>query len=150
MSITFSSPASHVSYITKPCDFPGCCETNRCGYCDGGEEQFRVTEAPELNFNNGNARIIINVLGLPQDDPMDMWGKVPSELIPAIRQRIMYLRNRPLALAPYTRETSDTQLPGQCRVILGGIDPVAILSRLERLDTLLTWAQEHNAPITWG
>jgi hypothetical protein len=150
MSITFSSPASRVSYITQPCDFPGCCEENPCGYCDGGIEQIRVTEAPELNFNNGNARIIIAVLGLPQDAPMDMWGKVAPELLPTIRQRIMYLRNRPLALAPHTRETSDTQLPGQCRVIHGGIDTQAILSRLERLDALFAWAQEHNTEVCWG
>jgi len=150
MSITFSSPASRVSYITQPCDFPGCREGDRCGYCDDGIEQIRVTEAPELNFSNGNAHIIINVLGLPQDDPMDMWGKVPPELIPTVRQRITYLRNSPLSLAPHTRETSDTQLPGQCRIVCGGIDAQAILSRLERLDVLFAWAQEHNAEVCWG
>jgi hypothetical protein len=111
--------------------------------------QERVSDAPELNLNNGNAAIVIRVLGLSQD-PQDMWGRLVPEMIPSVRRRIMYLRNRPLALAPHTRDDSDTCRPGQCRVICGGIDVQAILDRLERLDAVLAWAQQHNSEVRWG
>jgi len=146
MSVDFTAAAAVTRYIEEPCDFPGCCEQERCGYCQEGIMQRRVSDAPELNLNNGNAAIVIQCLGL---DP-DMWGKLDPEQIPTIRRRIMYLRNRPLTLASHARASSDTQHPGQCRVVCGGIEAQAILERLERLDAVLAWAQEHNSEVRWG
>ena len=147
MSVDFTAAAATTQYVDKACDFPGCCEEERCGSCQEGIMQERVSDAPELNLNNGNAAIVIRVLGL---DPPDMWGKLATEQLPAIRRRIMYLRNRPLALASYARETADTRRPGQCRVVCGGIDAQVILDRLERLDAVLAWAQERNSEVLWG
>lgn len=145
MSVTFFCPEAKSEYVRVPCDFHGCCPEDRCGYCQDGWMEERRTEAPELNLANANARVIIEAAGLPQSDPSDLWGELEPEEMAAVRRRITYLRNRPRDIQSRTRATESGP-----RLISFGLDAEGILSRLERLDALLAWAQERRIRISWG
>ena len=70
-----------------------------------------------LNMSNGNARAFLAFLRLLGSD--EPWGdaSIPDARRAVMRARATFDRN----VDNFTREGSDTQRPGRCRVIEGGI-----------------------------
>jgi hypothetical protein len=162
MSVTFSVPNAPIKTI--PC--PYCAEAVKGGWdtdgmcdpwCEGTEEQ---TEAPEANFANGNARDILELLGLGSE----LWGQAPTA---TVRQGLLKARNG--NRDHLTREPSrmegghagtkvshdETGMPRIQRmgatVIDGGNTDEQTVRRLDALEALCQWAQENGGSvICWG
>ena len=170
MSITFTCFAA--PRTTVPCEF--CAKekvwadeagetvfTNDKGghcspWCDGTEE---VSEAPEANFANGNARSLLNLLGF---DSEDLCGSADGA---TLRQRIFKARNADrssLVEAPYHQKgghagvevthegnVARVQRMGAAVAYFGNTDEQT-LRRLANLESIAVWAQDRNLEISWG
>lgn len=176
MSITFTVP--NAPYNTVTCEWcereletaiaegrdievnehGGCCDP----WCPGVD---RVPVAPIANFAEANAAGIIRLLGLPCEDPRDLYGEVP---VADLRQRILRARN--VDRSGFTSEAyylpgghagtavvtdEETGLPRIQRmgaaVFNGGCSDEQILRRLGQLETLAQWAQDNGyTTITWA
>jgi hypothetical protein len=164
MSVTFGCSSAPSKMVERPCDFPGCEPGNRCGYCEDGIERERVSDAPEINWANGNARPILSLLGLEADD---LYGSLSVEAIPAVRRTIMGLLNVESQRAPALREFEEfggdevrevthegnlatISVRRTCRCIVAGLDDAGVERRLRQCDALLAYAQEHSFEVSWG
>jgi len=165
MSVTFWCPDAPRKQV--PCRF--CIEWREKGwvephencdqFCNGTTEE---SEAPEINLSNGDVGAILRLLGWTDQD--DYLG---GECDPAtLRQRVFRASNGDVGAAtaePYELE------PGHAgvavvkdedgidrierrgpRVISFGYTDEQVRDRLERLDTLARWAQEHGHQVAWG
>ena len=154
MSVTFWCPDAPRRQIPcKSCLAAG----ERCDpYCLG----FTVeSEAPEVNFANGNAAAILELLGYCSAP----GGEVPDTAV--FRRRIVRARN----IDRSHLEHEGYELPGGhgvavvrdedgidriqpmgCRVVSFGNTDEQTLRRLEALDRLAAFAQEHKLEIVWG
>ena len=150
MSVTFSVPTAKISYQSTPCDFPGCVPGNRCGYCDDGVETQRVSEAPEANFANVNARALLVMLALPTDDYL--CGAVEASVVPMVRATIFTTLNLRRLRAPADRETKTTRGSRGlgCTIIEAGNTDEDTMRRLMDLDAVFAWAEEHSTTVSWG
>jgi hypothetical protein len=73
-----------------------------CPICHGtGVEVREESDAPTLNLASGNARLLLEALGLAHPD---LWGDLP---VPEARRAIMLARSRS-DLTPFTRELEVT------------------------------------------
>jgi len=164
MSVTFGCPSAPSKWVENPCDFRGCEPGNRCGYCEDGIDRQHVSEAPEINWANGNARPLLSLLGLDADD---LYGSLKVEDIPAVRRTIMGLLNVETHRVPAVREYEEfggdevrevshegnlatIRVRRTCRVHVAGLCDEQIVERLRRFDTLLAYAQEHSFEVCWG
>jgi hypothetical protein len=126
-----------------------------CPLCHGeGLEGVVQTNRPELNFANGNARIVLEVLGL---DSNDLFGELP---VAGMRRALM--RGRARNLESYTR--SEETMHGapsrredgtiELRPIRGfacGLSAAEIRARLEQLSAMVEKSAEMGATvIRWG
>ncbi len=166
MGTQFYCPAAPSKKVASPCDFPGCSEEDRCGYCTDGIQTDIVSEDPEFHLNMGNSFSLLTVLGLY--DPEEPCGCVEHEDIPALRRTILKATNIPQMRSAGLREgedythptktsivTSEDGIPtfkqtGGGRVIGGGLDDDGILYRLGLFDTLLVYAQKNGYSVAWG
>jgi hypothetical protein len=148
MSFTFTPTNASYKEVNEPCDFPGCVDGNRCGYCDDGEQTDRVCEAPTLNLANSNARGILMALG---KEPVESGQWEVNELGDA-RQRVLLAKNKAAVRGCALRDASESGGPGtgQCKVIVGGYTDAQVFDRLCRLDDVLAWGQEHDSPVQWA
>lgn len=162
MSVTFG--CIDAPRVSVPCPF--CIEFREKGwvepnencdeYCDGSLTQ---SMAPEVNLANANARAILELLGFDGNKP---WGECDAA---TMRQRMFRARNNDRSSA--LREPGF--LPGGhagvrvvtegnvvrmermgCAVVLQGNTDESTLRRLNDLEKLALWAQEHNYRILWG
>jgi len=161
MSITFGCPQAPVHNQVQACDFPGCVEGARCGYCKDGFDIARVSEAPECNFANSNARDILRILC---EDTNDMCGSWDVEHLPTIKHLLMQTKNRESTRQHLVREPSMSQavraIAGEkgdvgkiemgCKVIDCGNTDEQTIRRLEDLEELVTYAHYHKWEVTWG
>lgn len=168
MSVTFWCPDAPREYKRVPCDAPSmgltCEPGDRCGYCDDGWMEEKVTECPEVNFANANASRIVALLQM--GDPREEYGDLKCADIPHILRRIMVVlakdseRNHLIrdgydgrAHEPRVETDPETGLPCiscGCRVIEGGNTDEQTVRRVTNIRNLLTWAQERGYDVSWG
>lgn len=164
MSITFFCPDAPSHHQRVPCDSPSygltCTPEERCGYCDDGMMDERVTECPEVNFSNDNALNILAILGLGRD----YYGEIGVEAIPYVLQRCMVVLARESSRSHLVFDTyeaggerrmaiNDNGMPEirtACRVINMGNTDEQTVSRIERVRDLLVWAHERDFKVCWG
>jgi len=166
MSVTFGCPDALAHEESRACDFPGCKPGDRCGYCQDGIEFERISDAPECNFCNENARNLLDLLDLPCDEP-GLYGCVEVEDLAALRRRIMFLTNSEAKRAHLVTETQVIGGEKRVRSVLDGnvvrLERTSIgrvircgntddqtLRRLGQLDRLLEFAQVSGFRVTWG
>lgn len=137
-----------------------------CSLCDGEKTiEKHVSEAPEYNLSNSNARMLMDLLGFDIDN--EAWT-ISIEQLPDIRRRIMWLLNNPEALARGERAPSDTQAVRRerykdpetgldaIRSVAGprmidlGIDVDYIKRRLNNMLEVIIWAQERGLEVVVG
>lgn len=75
-----------------------------CGFCKGaGEYEDFVSDGPEMNLANRNARVLLNLLGLEDDDAGTIWHKE----LPELRRHIVKVLNsdniRKAAIEPFEK-----------------------------------------------
>jgi len=166
-------------------DAPARKEKLQCGGCDGtGEDNFNtdddkcpyckgkgydgmttVSDAPEMNLANSNARSILNILGLDADE--NLMGEIKNSDIGNIKQRIMKIINSDNSTSEVERSPSDIQ---QTSTTVGkdehglsqiqrqqgphmvdyGLSGDDIKKRLKYLITVLDYAQKNNYNITYS
>jgi hypothetical protein len=180
MSVTFWCPEAPRRTVTKPCDFPGCVPGNRCGYCDDGVESERVSDAPEFNLCNGNARAILGLVGLAaMPEPIEwtlhpstsenetalpiftggeLYGELTLDQMATIRQRLLVLLNSAKRRAPGIRE--GVELMGEERVETvteGNVVHVEVIPASPRLivgelsdEMIVTRLEMFDRLLAWG
>lgn len=93
MSTTFTCPEAPSTSRRAPCTSPElgltCTADERCGYCDEGWEEQYMTEAPECNFSEDNARALLALLGIQ----WDAHGQIPAHEVPVVLRRILRVTN---------------------------------------------------------
>lgn len=142
------APFPHGNGLGGKCDF----------HCNGFEE---VSEAPEVNLSNMNARGILSLLGW--DVQGDIWGGSCSGA--EMRQRILKARNMDrshLVEEPYEIPGGNVGVKVEhdgnvahvqhmgAQVVSGGNTDEQTLRRLDSLETLAIYAQEHGFKVSWG
>ncbi len=141
MSVTFSIPEAPVKQIEEECLCEG--RDPNCRWCQGtGQMMTPVSTAPELTLCNVNARAILTVLGL-QNEYLN--GHLEVSEISKVRQKILAASNSPRKRASAIREDYTTS-----NFIEFGYTDDQILARLQRLDFILGYGQEHNQSVSWG
>lgn len=170
MSVNFVASHSMVMITTSLCDFPGCCELDRCGYCNSGLVEEREYEAG-INLSDVNMAKLIYLLDLQEfcnyEESCGAAGSIPAEAVATVRQRIFKVRNQPQARETATEAPSVT--PGgwagvHTETVDGviqihrmgptvthcGVTDEQIVMRLEAMDRVLAWAQERNNGAWWN
>lgn len=151
MSVTFWMPDAPRELKRTPC---GCTKNDRCGYCQDGWEETWISDAPELNLTNSNARLVLEAIGMPSGE--DLYGSFEVKHIPAVRRQIVralnhQLPSRSVAIDKMLNYVDAVQNgANRARFIDCSITESGIRDRLVRLDAILHYAQQHNYRITWG
>lgn len=157
MSVTFHIPQAPKDANVIDCDFPGCVEGNRCGYCADGLEVIDTSETPEANFTNANAHNLLMLLGeIPTEDVYGSWALAD---LPIVRRAIM--RARAGSRVHLIREASESRgvkvvngpvptIERGCKVIDCGNTNEQTLRRLATLEKVIIYAQEHGWEVHWG
>lgn len=159
MSVTFWCPQAPSRTELVPCDYPGCDEGNRCGYCRDGFDNVRISEGPEVNVTGGNALNILRLLGQTAEE----WGGWKVEEMPAVRRAILLAKAQDKDREALVREASEsqgtkigkndqgvTEIQRTCKVIDFGNTDEQTLRRLDNLEALLVYAQANQMEINWG
>lgn len=164
MSITFFCPEAPSHHRRVPCDSPTmgltCTPEERCGYCDDGMMDERVTECPEANFANENALNILSLLGLDRD----FYGEISVEAIPYVLRRCMVALARDDSRAHLIEEPRESwgrveviemgntlaRISTGPRVIRMGNTDEQTIRRVTAVRDLLVWAHEHGHKVCWG
>ncbi|TDD27360.1 hypothetical protein E1287_34655 [Actinomadura sp. KC06] len=95
---------------------------------------------PELNLHNGNARVVLELLGLPAEEP---WGDAPAE---DFLGRTLVAQG---LLDVATDDAHGTPAFTDGRVTYGGRDPGHLARVLVQLQEIASWAHRHHADVTW-
>lgn len=165
MSVTFSCPQAPSKTERVPCDSPSygltCTAEERCGYCEDGMMWSRTCEAPEVNFANGNAAGILNLLGMSWEP----FGDIPANDVPVVLRRILRVLNVESDRAHLVSESTDgfafeepilveddgvTRITRGCRVIRCGNTDEQTTRRLLGLQDLLVYAADRGFSVSWG
>lgn len=101
---------------------------------------------PEANFANANARIVLGLLGLPDED----FGVIEAAQVATVRQRLLAALNREAA-------TRSAARPGQQQVGAHGACVVdceanaeSFKRRLAEVSAVLTAAQTEGVSVIWS
>ena len=139
-------------------------EIHPCRWCKGsGKTKEFVTTAPEMNVANRNASVILDLLGLPNEDS----GTIYHEDLPELRRKIIRLINSDAAeksaIAPTTdrgelRRQKVTGDDGVTSIVAtrgptmmdGGLKVQQVEGYLTRLLNMVTYAQEHGYNLGWA
>lgn len=161
MSVTFWIPDAPKDAAVIDCDFPGCVEGNRCGYCVDGVDVVDTAEAPAANFANANARNILALLGQIEPDDEDLCGSWSLDYMPIIRRAIM--RARAGSRIHLVRDASEsrtakvvngddgvTTIQRGCTVIDCGNTDEQTMRRLDDIEAVVVYAQQHGWEVHWG
>lgn len=157
MSTTFWIPDAPKDAAVIECDFPGCVEDNRCGYCCDGLDVIDTSDAPEFNFATANAKSVLSLLG----EPAEEYGSWTLDRMPMIRRAIM--RAKAGSRVHLVREVSESQvikvvngpdgvtnIERGCTVIDCGNTDEQTMRRLGDLETVVVYAQQHGWEVHWG
>ncbi len=161
MSITFWIPAAPKDAEVVDCDFPGCVEGNRCGYCVDGMDVIDTSEAPEVNMSETNAAHLLALLSQTTHD--DEFGSWQVGYLPMIRRAIMRIRANANSRKHLVNEVSETfnvrvvngpdgvsAIERGCRVINCGNTDEQTMRRLDKLEAVVIYAQVHGWEVHWG
>ncbi len=167
MSVDFTASQSQTTTITNPCDFIGCCESDRCGYCDNGISEEREHEA-SINLSNASMAKLVYLLNLQEFCDYEESHGILHTAMGGVRQRIFRMRNQPEAREAAT-EAPSVITPGGWAgirtetvdgviqihrmgptIIHCGVTDERIIMQLEAMDAILAWAQERNDRVWWG
>ncbi len=100
-----------------------------------------------LNMNNGNAHAFLAFLDLPDCHEPSGDASLPDARRAIMRARATFEKK----VGNFIREGSDTQRPGQCRVIQGGNDESYFARRLDDFEKFLNTVVEKGAvSIYWA
>jgi hypothetical protein len=154
MSVTFWCPDAPQK--TVPCRLCGISDPPPCWKdCEGIEE---VSTLPEINWPDANARAILGLLALGEQD----WGELSPENIPEVLRRLLLVLNSAKSREHLITESYDyhpmrislvgsmpTISPGQRRVSFGNSDDHTV-RRLSLLQDLLSQAKSGGYKGCWG
>ena len=145
MSVTFWCPdaPSHKEDCAY-CDGSGACDV-----CDGSGEAV-VSDAPEVNFSNSNARDVLGLLEMPVPLGSDIYGTVKHADIPVVLRRIMFVAGVDRIRAPLVSSGYVEKGEQGCTMIVGGSTDEDTIRRVEKLRTLFSWAATHGYDVSWG
>src|ERR1700752_4919292 len=76
-----------------------------CYYCENtpGKEQYSEYDAPHMNVANQNAYLILQMIGLYSDDEDSSVGTIKNKDIPAIKRKLLILKNKDDQRNSYSR-----------------------------------------------
>jgi len=131
-----------------------------CDYCNGtGKIKEFVTPFKELNVSNANARLILNMLEIDNDE---LIGGIKHEELPELKRKLIKLKN--INTRKYTRDTVTDK--GSVRVskdehglskisrgptmIDVGVGQEQITHYIDTLLDLVDFAQKNNAAIVFN
>lgn len=100
-----------------------------------------IPGGPEVNMANGNARQVLDLLGVTWDGD---WDEVPAEDFLGrvlIAQALLPVATDDEHGRPAVQERNWTEC---------GRRPGYLAERLAELHEVATWAVEHQAAVTWG
>lgn len=129
-----------------------------CGMCKGsGKIKEYKYPFEELNVANSNALAILSALGLPED----YVGAIPDNQLPAIRRKLIQLKNSPttgLELDSHTtratrvgRDENDLpQISSGPTIHSAGRSSDQISRYIDSLLSIIDFAQKNNATVTWS
>lgn len=137
----------------RTCDLVG----DRCwDQCDGTEE---ISIAPSTNWSNGNAREVLELLGLGRR----AWGAIEPGEVSGVLRRVNGILARGaekgLARAPrshggarrvITNSDGLPEITTTCQVIDCGSPAGSWTYRFERLREVLSWAATNGCGVSWG
>ena len=144
--------------------FKGGFEKIDCRACEGtGEYEQQLSDAPEMNVSNRNARVVMDILGLE----FDYAGTIKLKQIPELKRRLIQFKNTDKATDAYTRDTTKSQDTRMVKtkgddgvtkieprkgatMIDVGISPEQVQSYVDWLMLIFDYAQKKNAEISWG
>ena len=122
-----------------------------------------VDDAPTVNMGNATAASVMGVLGLPMDDPC---GSVPPSAVPELRRKLASAirknDERQLFTIPASESravptlsvvagnTLRTVRNGRCAFIDAGVPDERLRRRLQSLEPVLAYAEEHELHFGWG
>ncbi len=114
---------------------------------EGRRITLDIAHPASLNMANGNARNVLEFLGLdPGDGPSGEVSLVEARRA-VIRARATFGRRAPTFIRPPT----DTRRPGRARVIVAGIDEDYLVRRLDDFERFLAAVATKGAiSIRWG
>lgn len=142
-------------------------ETQPCKQCEGKRIiKQRVYTVPELNVANHNAHAILHMLGLSTGED-DSTGTIPNKDLPAIRRKLIMLKNKDPDRQKYVIDPSDTRsgrtrhvdysgdVPkieprGGMRIISGGRSDNQINRYIDKLLELISVAQTKDLDLSWS
>lgn len=171
MSVTFHCPDGHMITEENYClcaQMAPCIGDIRPGYLTDEQKAILAEHAhpncplckgtgldsdtmPErfVNLANLNARKIVDLLGLPDDN---LTGSLEVSDLSTYRQRIIRALNMESDRSHLVADSTDEGGPGtgQCRTIFFGNTDEQTRDRLERLLDLFKYAQERNLSVSWS
>lgn len=157
MSVSFFTPGA--TYHTENC--PWCRDGEPCSpWCEGTVE---VSDCPEMNLSNSNARVLVNMLGLSggEDKYGEIWGEIEPAEFPTVLRVIMTALSTEACSSVATETTVDigaTRVTNENgldtishgpRIVTMGHDSASWNRRIEQFRELLVFASEHNLSVSW-
>jgi hypothetical protein len=112
---------------------------------DGAVVALGIEDPAHLNLASVNARAFLSFLGLEPGAEPSGEATLPEARRAIIRARATFARK----VGGFTREGSDTKRPGQCRVIMGGIDEGYLARRIDDFERFLNAAAVKGATTVW-
>lgn len=111
-------------------------------------DNFDDADAPELNISNTNARALLSILGL---DDEELGGSVDYKDIPRLMMKIRNIQNAKVDSA--VRQASDTADDPEAqgaRIIDFGLSNAQIRAYLDRLLPVLDYAMKRKSDLLYG
>jgi hypothetical protein len=106
-------------------------------------------EGAEVNFANRNARVVLGMLGLGDED---LCGGLEGDELAALRRKLVEVLNVQERRKGAVREASVTggEGTGQCMVVDAGNEDSDTVRRLKGVQEVVVWAQDRGLGIGWG
>ena len=160
--ICYGWPESGVrktKFTCRECNGSGKLGSNVCYNCGGqGQETEDEYLFPMLDVANSNARIILEMLGIPEDE--ELSGYVPPEQMADLKRRLVYLKNT--SVSGYAQEPSTTKdrrvdrsgevprITSGPTMVFGGVNVSQLTHYIDRLMAIADYAQKHQLGISWA
>ena len=109
------------------------------------DASFDDADAPEMNISNYNARSLLQVLGIDDDE---LGGSIDYKDIPRMKMKIHNLRGEQISNA--TREPSETGGENTAKIIDKGLSSAQINNYLDRLLRILDYAMKKKSDVLYG
>lgn len=101
---------------------------------------------PEVNFSNTNARAVLVLLGLPDED----FGCIEAATISAVRQRLLIALNVDSVTVAVERKPGESRGARGARFIEGEAYAESFKRRLDQISEVLAFAQREGVSVIWS